>query len=92
MPAGTLIVPLVLVCIPAGTFVQVRVTELILGFVTPFRLSFANTLLVVPPLAPLAIWKVLSSSSYALISGTPTATVTVADEQLLLPIKFSQIV
>ena len=79
------------VCIPVGTFVQVRVIDAVLGGVTPFRVSLANTLLVVPPLAPLGILKVSSLSSSATISETPTATVTVAVEQLSL-FKFSQIV
>ena len=35
-----------------------RVTELVLGFKCPLRLSLVSTLLVVPPLAPLAIVRV----------------------------------
>ena len=54
MPAGvfgaTLIVPLGFNVKPVGVAVfQVRVTELILGFGTPFNLSLVNTLGVVPP-------------------------------------------
>ena len=82
MPAGAVMVPSVLVCIPVGTFVHVSVTELVLGFAFPLRVSFANTLLVVPPLAPLAIRKLSLLSPRAIISETPTATVTVAVEQL----------
>ena len=54
MPAGvfgaTAIVPLGFKVKPVGVAVfQVRVTELILGFGTPFNLSLVNTLGVVPP-------------------------------------------
>ena len=54
MPAGvfgvTVIVPLGFNVKPVGVAVfQVRVTELILGFGTPFNLSLVNTLGVVPP-------------------------------------------
>ena len=54
MPAGvfgaTVIVPLGFKVKPVGVAVfQVRVTELILGFGTPFNLSLVNTLDVVPP-------------------------------------------
>ena len=54
MPAGvfgaTAIVPLGFNVKPVGVAVfQVRVTELILGFGTPFNLSLVNTLGVVPP-------------------------------------------
>ena len=90
VPAGAVIVPSVLVCIPVGTFVHVSVTELVLGFAFPLRVSFANTLLVVPPLAPLGMLKEAPSSLCATISETPTAMVTVAAEQLLL-FRFSQI-
>ena len=55
MPAGTVIVPLVLVRKPDGTFSQVSVTELVLGLPLPFKLSFVNTLGVVPPVSPLVI-------------------------------------
>ena len=54
MPAGvfgaTVIVPLGFKVKPVGVAVfQVSVTELILGFGTPFNLSLVNTLGVVPP-------------------------------------------
>ena len=49
VPAGTVTVPLVLVRKPDGTFSQVSVTELILGFGTPLSLSLVRTLGVVPP-------------------------------------------
>ena len=57
-----------------------RVTEVVLGFKCPFKLSLVSTLLVVPPLAPLVIVKV---SAFALISGAPTTIVAVAVLQLL---------
>ena len=57
VPAGTVIVPLVLVRKPDGTFSQVSVTELVLGLPLPFKLSFVNTLGVVPPVSPLVtVW------------------------------------
>ena len=57
MPAGTVTVPLVLVRKPDGTFSQVSVTELVLGLPLPFKLSFVNTLGVVPPMSPLVtVW------------------------------------
>ena len=50
MFGATLIVPLGFKVKPVGVAVfQVRVTELILGFGTPFSLSLVNTLGVVPP-------------------------------------------
>ena len=54
MPAGvfgaTVIVPLGFKVKPVGVAVfQVSVTELILGFGSPFNLSLVNTLGVVPP-------------------------------------------
>ena len=55
MPAGTVTVPLVLVRKPDGTFSQVSVTELVLGLPLPFKLSFVNTLGVVPPVSQLVI-------------------------------------
>ena len=55
MPAGTVTVPLVLVRKPDGTFSQVSVTEFVLGLPLPFKLSFVNTLGVVPPVSPLVI-------------------------------------
>ena len=55
VPAGTVTVPLVLVRKPDGTFSQVSVTELVLGLPLPFKLSFVNTLGVVPPVSPLVI-------------------------------------
>ena len=59
MPAGTVTVPLVLVRKPDGTFSQVSVTELVLGLPLPFKLSFVNTLGVVPPVSPLVIGRIL---------------------------------
>ena len=57
VPAGTVTVPLVLVRKPDGTFSQVSVTELVLGLPLPFKLSFVNTLGVVPPVSPLVtVW------------------------------------
>ena len=57
VPAGTVTVPLVLVCKPDGIFSQVSVTELVLGLPLPFKLSFVNTLGVVPPVSPLVtVW------------------------------------
>ena len=50
MFGATLIVPSGFKVKPVGVAVfQVSVTELILGFGTPFNLSLANTLGVVPP-------------------------------------------
>ena len=50
MFGATVIVPLGFKVKPVGVAVfQVSVTELILGFGTPFNLSLANTLGVVPP-------------------------------------------
>ena len=66
MPAGTVIVPLVLVRKPDGTFSQVSVTEFVLGLPLPFKLSFVNTLGVVPPVSPLVIVWV---SSFATIGA-----------------------
>ena len=60
---------------PVGTVSQVRVTEVVLGFKCPFKLSLVSTLLVVPPLAPLVIVKV---SVLAIIAGAPTTIVAVA--------------
>ena len=52
MFGATVIVPLGFKVKPVGVAVfQVSVTELILGFGTPFNLSLANTLGVVPPAA-----------------------------------------
>ena len=57
VPAGTVTVPLVLVRKPDGTFSQVSVTEFVLGLPLPFKLSFVNTLGVVPPVSPLVtVW------------------------------------
>ena len=87
MPAGTVIVPLVLVRKPDGTFSQVSVTELVLGLPLPFKLSFVNTLGVVPPVSPLVtVWV----SSFATIGALPTLIVSVAVSQLL-GFNFSQI-
>ena len=87
MPAGTVTVPLVLVRKPDGTFSQVSVTELVLGLPLPFKLSFVNTLGVVPPVSPLGIVWV---SSLATIGALPTLIVSVAVSQLL-GFNFSQI-
>ena len=65
-----------------------RVTEVVLGFKCPFKLSLVNTLLVVPPLAPLVIVKV---SALALISGAPTTIVAVALSQTVRETTFVQI-
>ena len=57
VPAGTVTVPLVLVRKPDGTLSQVSVTEFVLGLPLPFKLSFVNTLGVVPPVSPLVtVW------------------------------------
>ena len=87
VPAGTVTVPLVLVRKPDGTFSQVSVTELVLGLPLPFKLSFVNTLGVVPPVSPLVIVWV---SSFATIGALPTLIVSVAVSQLL-GFNFSQI-
>ena len=48
---------MVLVRKPDGTFSQVSVTEFVLGLPLPFKLSFVNTLGVVPPVSPLVtVW------------------------------------
>ena len=87
VPAGTVMVPLVLVRKPDGTFSQVSVTELVLGLPLPFKLSFVNTLGVVPPVSPLVtVWV----SSFATIGALPTLIVSVAVSQLL-GFNFSQI-
>ena len=87
VPAGTVTVPLVLVRKPDGTLSQVSVTELVLGLPLPFKLSFVNTLGVVPPVSPLVtVWV----SSLATIGALPTLIVSVAVSQLL-GFNFSQI-
>ena len=87
VPAGTVTVPLVLVRKPDGTLSQVSVTELVLGLPLPFKLSFVNTLGVVPPVSPLVtVWV----SSFATIGALPTLIVSVAVSQLL-GFNFSQI-
>ena len=65
-----------------------RVTEVVLGFKCPFKLSLVSTLLVVPPLAPLVIVKV---SVLATIAGAPTTIVAVALSQTVREATFVQI-
>ena len=72
---------------PVGVAVfQVRVTELILGFGTPFNLSLVNTLGVVPP-AVLVIVVTPSFTASIVVGvatvGTNTFTVAVVVAQLL---------
>ena len=67
VPAGTVTVPLVLVRKPDGTFSQVSVTELVLGLPLPFKLSFVNTLGVVPPVSPLVIVWVSSFATIGVV-------------------------
>ena len=82
------IVPSVWVCTPAGTFVQVSVTEALPAKpVVPLYSSLVSTLPAEPPLAPLVTVKV---SPTAVRVAWPTTIVAVAIEQLLLPFKFSQ--
>ena len=67
VPAGTVTVPLVLVRKPDGTLSQVSVTELVLGLPLPFKLSFVNTLGVVPPVSPLVIVWVSSFATIGVV-------------------------
>ena len=78
---------------PVGVAVfQVSVTELMLGFGTPFNLSLVSTLEVVPPVVLLTV----ATSSLASIvvgvttAGVNTVIVSVAVSQLL-EFNFSQI-
>ena len=68
---------------PVGVaVVQVSVTELMLGFGTPFNLSLVNTLEVVPPVVLLTV---ATSSLASIVVGVvvlPTLTVTVVVLQL----------
>ena len=98
MPAGvfgaTLIVPLGFKVKPVGVAVfQVSVTELILGFGTPFNLSLVRTLGVVPPVVLVIV--VTPSFTASIVVGVATAgvntlIVSVAVSQLL-GFNFSQI-
>ena len=69
---------------PVGVAVfQVSVTELILGFGTPFSLSLVSTLEVVPPVVLVIV--VTPSSFASIVVGVvvlPTLTVTVVVLQL----------
>ena len=88
MPAATVRLPLVAVCMPAGTVSQVSVTDALpTKPVVPLYLSLVSTLPAAPPLAPLVTVKV---SATAVRLACPTTIVAVAVEQLLLPFKFSQ--
>ena len=68
---------------PVGVaVVQVSVTELTLGFGTPFNLSLVSTLEVVPPVVLLTV---ATSSLASIVVGVvvlPTLTVTVVVLQL----------
>ena len=68
---------------PVGVAVfQVSVTELMLGFGTPFNLSLVSTLEVVPPVVLLTV---ATSSLASIVVGVvvlPTLTVTVVVLQL----------
>ena len=94
MFGATLIVPLGFNVKPVGVAVfQVRVTELILGFGTPFNLSLVNTLGVVPPVVLVIV--VTPSFTASIVVGVTTAgvntlIVSVAVSQLL-GFNFSQI-
>ena len=73
--------------------VQVSVTELTLGFSTPFSLSFVSTLEVVPPVVLLTV---ATSSLASIVVGEYIFTVTVATSQLVVAVgipdkSFSQI-
>ena len=78
MPAGvfgaTAIVPLGFKVKPVGVAVfQVRVTELILGFGTPFNLSLVNTLGVVPPVVLVIV--VIPSFTASIVVGVAIVVV-----------------
>ena len=68
---------------PVGVaVVQVSVTELTLGFGTPFSLSFVSTLEVVPPVVLVIV---VTSSLASIVVGVvvlPTLTVTIVVLQL----------
>ena len=79
---------------PVGVAVfQVSVTELMLGFGTPFNLSLVSTLEVVPPVVLLTV---ATSSLASIVVGEYIFTVTVAKSQLVVAVgtpdkSFSQI-
>ena len=92
MFGATLIVPLGFNVKPVGVAVfQVRVTELILGFGTPFNLSLVNTLGVVPPaVLVIVVTPSFTASIVVGVTGVNTVIVRVAVSQLL-GFNFSQI-
>ena len=76
---------------PVGVaVVQVSVTELMLGFSTPFSLSFVSTLEVVPPVVLLTVAISSLASIVVGVTGVNTVIVRVAVSQLL-EFNFSQI-
>ena len=76
---------------PVGVAVfQVSVTELTLGFGTPFSLSFVSTLEVVPPVVLLTVATSSLASIVVGVTGVNTVIVRVAVSQLL-EFNFSQI-
>ena len=87
MFGATLIVPSGFKVKPVGVAVfQVSVTELILGFGTPFNLSLVNTLGVVPPVVLVIVVTPSFTASIVVgvaTAGTSTFTVAVAVAQLL---------
>ena len=75
---------------PVGVAVfQVSVTELTLGFGTPFNLSFVSTLEVVPPVVLLTVATSSLASIVVGVTGVNTVIVRVAVSQLL-KFNFSQ--
>ena len=75
---------------PVGVaVVQVSVTELTLGFGTPFNLSFVSTLEVVPPVVLLTVATSSLASIVVGVTGVNTVIVRVAVSQLL-KFNFSQ--
>ena len=77
---------------PVGVaVVQVSVTELTLGFGTPFNLSLVSTLEVVPPVVLVIVITPSSLASIVVgVTGVNTVIVRVAVSQLL-KFNFSQI-
>ena len=76
---------------PVGVaVVQVSVTELTLGFGTPFNLSLVSTLEVVPPVVLLTVATSSLASIVVGVTGVNTVIVRVAVSQLL-EFNFSQI-
>ena len=76
---------------PVGVAVfQVSVTELMLGFGTPFSLSLVSTLEVVPPVVLLTVATSSLASIVVGVTGVNTVIVRVAVSQLL-KFNFSQI-